>query len=237
MNMDSSNRGIDESESRERLINSALIALGLGVAAVMIVLARSGFDWLTQTAWSKITLTGWLAILFIVCIILPVQYYLLVLLRHRILKHIFWLLPAAWLFLNGLIVIQRLMESEAGEALTGWLPLTDLVGWLLCVAFFPLLIGAGAIMAIIDSTSIVLSQACQSAELALTAAAVGDKDPIPRLFSYLDVFAGLISDSFRQQVAVEHATARPFLDFGSSGLFNLPYWFFKIGYNFSCMAV
>lgn len=227
----------EKSEIRIRLEIAALIIMGVVVVAVIIMLTRGGVDWFTDSAWSKVSVGGWIAVAVIAAVALSLQYYLLILLRFRILRHVFWLLPAIWLLHNGLLVIQRLMESEAGEALTGWLPLTDLFGWLLSAVFLPLLAGGGAVAAIIDSGSIMPIQACQAANMALNAAGIGNQDIFSRLIDHFDVFWDLLSESFRRQVAMEYATSRPFLDFGASGFFNLPYWFFNCGYYFSCITV
>ena len=137
---------INKTEERAWQQNLALIAAGFVLTGIIILISR-GESWFTATAWPRISVIRWIA----AGVILPVgallQYYFLMLLRHSFWKYVLWLLPAIWLYNNGMVGIQRLFDSEGGLALTGWIPITDLLGWLMAVIFWPMFIAGGAVTA------------------------------------------------------------------------------------------
>jgi hypothetical protein len=227
----------EKSEIRIRLENTALIVFGAVLVVSMIVLYRGGIAWFSDIPWSKVTVLKWVAIGLVSAVGLVLQYYLLLLLRYSILRHLLWLLPVIWLVHNGLIVIQRFIEGEYHQALTGWIPITDLVGWFLSALYLPLLVAGGAVTAIADSAGYTLSAACQYAHATLNVAGISGWDMITHLGKVFDVFRHLVSDSFIQQISSKYAESRPFMDFGPEGLFRVPHWLFNIGYAFVCIIV
>ena len=112
----------DKGEIRVRLENLALIIFGAVLVVSMIVLYRGGIGWFQDVSWSRVSVLKWVAIGTFSAAGLVLEYYLLLLLRYSILRHLLWLLPVIWLFHNGLIVIQRFIEGEYHHALTGWIP-------------------------------------------------------------------------------------------------------------------
>jgi len=222
------------SEIRERLENAVLIIIGAVIVCWIIVLYRGGVDWFSATHWGKITILEWAGIGLISFITLLVQYYLLMVLRHSLVRHLFWLLPALWIVNNALLVVDRFIQGQYGRALTGWLPLTDLVGWLLSVVYFPLLAGGGAVVAIADSHSYLLTPACHYANAALETTGVSG-GLFNLLVHHLGVFWDMVSNSFLKEVVTKGV--RPFVDFSTGGMLRLPHWFFNFGYSFVCVFV
>ena len=227
----------EKSLLRKRLENLAWLLGGLLLAAGIIMAYRGGTDWFGNAAWDKVTGLEWFVIAVLVSLALLLQYGLIHLLRFTLFKHVLWLLPATWLFINGLLVIQRLMESEQGLAASGFVPLTDLVGWVLSAAYLPLLAAGGAVAAIVDSHSLIPSNACHYGNAVADVFGVSNRDLMDWAHEYFDVLWDLVSESFVRQVAPEYAGQRPFIDFSQDGLLALPHWFFNFGYTFSCITV
>ena len=227
----------EKSEIRVRLENLVLIIVGILLVAGMLALFRGGLDWFSNTAWSRVSVLKWIVVGLIAFVALVFQYYLLLLLRYSLLKHLFWLLPVLWLVNNGLIVVQNFIEGEYHRALSGWIPLTDLFGWLISVVYFPLLVGGGAMAAIADSSGFVMTQACAYAHAVLETASVSNGSVLSYIYGHIGAFWDILADSFKQQVAAGHAGSRHFLDFGQNGLFRLPHWLLTLGYTFSCIAL
>lgn len=226
---------INKTEERARKETIVLIVAGMVLVGIIVLISR-GESWFTATAWARVSVIQWVAAGVILIIAVALQYYFLMLLRYSAWKYVLWLLPAVWLYNNGMVGIQRLFDSEAGVALTGWIPVTDLLGWLMAMVFWPLFIVGGAITAIIDSSGFIFTQPCQYARLALDMAGVGTGDIIGHVLNYLGTYWDLISDSFVRQVASEYSRSRSFWDFSLSGAFGLPHWLFNLGYGTGCLA-
>lgn len=225
---------INKTEKREWQQNIALVTAGIVLMGVIVIISR-GETWFTAAAWSKISVVQWVVLGVILSIALVLQYYFLMLLRHSFWKYLLWLLPVIWLYNNGMVGIQRLFDSEAGMTLTGWIPITDLFGWLMAAVYWPLFTAGGAATSIIDSNAFRLSQACYYAHIALDAAGVSPGDIVGHVLNHLSVFWNMVSDSFVKQVTMAYSHNRSFFDFSMAGAFGLPHWFFSLGYNFSCV--
>ena len=220
-----------------RLENTVLIIVGIVMVAGMLAMFRGGADWFNNIHWSKISVLKWIVLGVIGFIALLFQYYLLLLFRYSFLKHLFWFLPVLWLVNNGLIVIGRFIDSEYHRAVTDWIPLTDLFGWLISLVYFPLLVGGGAMSAIADSSGFVMSQACAYAHAVLETARVSNGSVVSFIAHHVGAFWDIITNSFKNQVAWENAGNRPFIDFTQNGLFRMPHWMLNLGYTFSCIAL
>lgn len=227
----------EKSEIRVRLENALLILVGLLLVAGMISVHRGGLDWFANIHWSGITPLRWVALVLTACVTLVLQYYVLLLLRYSFFRHLFWLLPAIWLVSNGMTVINRFIEGEYGRALTGWIPLTDLGGWLIALVYFPVLIGGGIAAAVADSGGFIMSQACAYAHAVLETARTASSGMWPFIQAHLGAFKDILLESFKHQVAAGQEQGRAFLDFGREGLFRLPHWLLGLGYTFSCIAL
>lgn len=227
---------INKSEKRAWQQTLALLAAGFVLTAILVLISRGG-SWFTATAWAKVSAVKWIAAAVIFTAAALLQYYFLMLLRHSFWKHVLWLLPAVWLYNNGMVGIQRLFDSETGMALTGWIPVTDLLGWLMAALFWPLFIAGGAVTAIADSGGLVFTQSCQYGRLALDAAGLSAGDVIGHVLNYFSVYWNLITDSFVHQVTSGYSHERSFWDFSVAGAFGLPHWFLSLGYNLSCLTV
>jgi hypothetical protein len=227
----------EKSELLVRLENTVLIIVGIVMVAGMLALYRGGMDWFTNIQWAKISVLKWVALGGIVLVTLVFQYYLLLLLRYSLLKHLFWFLPVLWLVNNGLIVIERFIQGEYHQAIGGYIPLTDLFGWLISLVYFPLLIGGGAISAIADSGGFVMTQACSYAHAVFEAARVSNGSVVSFIGHHVGAFWDILTDSFKKQVAWDYAGSRPFIDITQNGLFRMPNWMLNLGYTFSCIAL
>ncbi|MCZ6803926.1 MAG: hypothetical protein O7D86_08350 [Proteobacteria bacterium] len=119
----------------------------------------------------------------------------------------------------------------------GWIPLGELFGWLLSAAFLPVLVCGGTIVAIIDSSGSMLTQACYYAGIALYVAGISPWNIISYSMNFVSVMWDLLSNSFVQQVVSERAMNRAFPDFSLSSTFGLPYRVLSIGYSFTCIVI
>jgi hypothetical protein len=226
---------MDKREQRVRLQSLALLTTGIALVVVLIIISRGGIDWFTRTAWGRVSPLKWAAITSMLGVALVVQFWFLMLLRYSPAKILLWLLPVIWLFNNALAAIQNLLDSSAGIAITGWIPITDLIGWLTGAVYFPLLVGGGAATALIDSSGVMLTQACRYAGIAFDTAGIAPGDIISGILNYIKMFWNLISESFMREIAIEYSKNRSFFDFSLSGAFSLPHWLFSVGYSFTCI--
>ena len=218
---------MDKRESREKLLNIAALVTGVALVLCLIIYTRD-ISWFTSSVWSQVSIIKCIIIAVVLGFFLVVQYYFLMLFRYSIARIlVFWLLPIIWLFNNGLVAIHRLFESAAEEtSLTGWIPVTDLAGWLTGAVFFPLFTGGGIAVGIIDSVSQLLSQACNVAGMSPDSGGI---------ISFITTYLELLGSSFLQVVLSVNSGGRSFFDLGLSGIFNLPNWFFSAGYSFTCI--
>lgn len=228
---------INKTETRDIKINIAIVITGIALVIGLIIYSRGGVSWFTNTAWSQVSIVKWIVIVVTVGIALVIQYYFLLLLRHSFVKYlVFWLLPIIWLFNNGSVAIHRLFESAAEETfLTGWIPITDLIGWLMGTVYVPLLVVGGIVVALIDSGGFFLAQACNIAGMALDITGTSFGDLISGGFKFIGIFLDLLGNSFMQEFVTENLRNRPFFDLSLSGVFSLPHWFYSAGYSFSCI--
>lgn len=228
---------MDKTEAREKWINIFLVATGLGLFICLIIYSRWGLSWFTDTAWAKVTVFKWLSVVVILTVSLVLQYYFLMLLRHSIVKYlVLWFLPVLWLFNNGLVAIHRLFESAAEATLfTGWIPITDLAGWLLGIIFFPLFVGGGAIVGIIDSGGSFMSQVCSIAGIAMNATGTSAWDILSHVPKFLHLFWDQVVNSFMHAVFPEDLKNRSFFDLSLDSIISLPNWFYSAGYSFTCI--
>ena len=228
---------MDKREAREKWLNIALVMVGLALVICLIVYARWDLSWFTDTAWAKVGIVKWIAVVIILSISLVLQYYFLMLLRHSIVKYlVLWLLPIIWLFNNGLVAIHRLFESAADSTfLTGWIPITDLVGWLLGAVFFPSLVGGGAIVGIIDSGGNFMVQVCSIAGIAMHVTGTSVLDILSHAPKFLHLFWDQVVNSFMHAVFPENLKTRSFFDLSLDSILSLPHWFYSAGYTFTCI--
>ena len=228
---------IDKRERREKWTNLALVVAGLALAIGIIIYSRWGLSWFTETAWAKVSILKWLSVVIILSITLVLQYYFLMLLRHSIVKYlVLWLLPIIWLFNNGLVALHRLFESAANETLlTGWIPVTDLIGWLVGVVFFPSFIGGGTIVGIIDSGGSFMSQVCSIGGMAMNVTGTSVWDILSHVPKFMGVFWDQVVNSFANAVFPENFKNRSFFDLTLDGVISLPHWFYSAGYSLTCI--
>jgi len=161
------------------------------------------------------------------------------LLRYSAIKYfVLWFIPIIWLFNNGIVALHRFFDWTTDiVSPAGWVPLGDLLGWLLSAVYSPLLIASGVVVAIIDSSSSMLSQACYYAGIAMDVANISPWNIISYSMNYLSVLWDLVSNSFVQEIASLQTDDRQFLEFNLSNTFSLPYWALSIGYSFTCIII
>jgi hypothetical protein len=205
----------------------------------LLVIYREGITWFTITKWSHVSIASWISIDVIFSVSLALQYYFLMLLRYSFFKYlILWFIPIIWLFNNSLVVMHRFFDWTTNiVSPAGWFRLGELLGWLLSAVFLPILVGGGAVVAIIDASGSMLTQACYYAGIALDVAGVSSSDIISYSINFINITWDLLSNSFVQQVISEKSMSRPFMDFSLSSLFSLPYWVLSVGYSFTCLII
>ena len=230
---------MDKIEQREKRNNIIFLFIGVVLVIGLLLIYREGLTWFSATQWSKVSIISWVSIGITLGIALVLQYYFLMLLRYSAVKYIvLWFIPIAWLFNNGLVAMHRFLHWTTDiVSPAAWLPLGDLLGWLLSAVYLPLLIGSGVIIGIIDSSSSMLTQACYYAGIAMEVAGISPASIISYSMNLFSVYWDLISNSFVQEIATESMRDRAFFEFNLSNMFSLPYWMLSIGYSFTCIVI
>jgi hypothetical protein len=230
---------MDKKEQIEKRNNIIILITGIFLVIGLLVIYREGITWFTATKWSHVSVASWIGIGVILSVSLLLQYYFLMLLRYSFIKYIvLWFVPLMWLFNNSLVAMHRFFDWTTDiVSPAGWSPIGELLGWMLSAVYLPMLVGGGAIVAIIDSSGSMLTQACYYAGIALDVADVSGWNIISYSMNFISVTWDLLSNSFVQQVITERLTNRPFLDFSLSSVFSLPYWVLSIGYSFVCILM
>ncbi len=230
---------MDKLEQREQRINYSLLITGCLLVIGLLLLYREGLVWFTSARWSSVSVISWISISVVMGLALVMQYFFFMLLRYSVLKYfVLWFIPVMWLFNNGIVAMHRFLDWTTDIiSPVGWIPLGDLFGWLLSAVYLPLLVGSGVVIAIIDSSSSMLSQACYYAGIAIDVIDICPWNIVSYCMNYISVIWDLISNSFVQEIAALHTSNRPFLEFNLSNTFSLPYWILSIGYSLSCIIV
>lgn len=230
---------MDKIEQREKRSNMIFMLVGLILVIGLLLIYREGVDWFSSVRWADVSIISWVSISAILGIALVVQYFFLILLRYSAIKYVvLWFIPIIWLFNNGIVALHRFFDWTTDiVSPAGWVPLGDLLGWLLSAVYFPLLIASGVVVAIIDSSSSMLSQACYYAGIAMDVANISPWNIVSYSMNYLSVLWDLLSNSFVQEIASLQTDNRQFLEFNLSNTFSLPYWVLSIGYSLSCIIV
>jgi hypothetical protein len=219
--------------------NLIFLVVGIVLVIALLLIYREGLTWLKITKWSRVSVASWISISVIFSVALVLQYYYFILLRYSIFKYlVLWLIPIIWLFNNGLVALHRFFNWTTDiVSPVGWLPLGELLGGMLSIFFVPVLLAGGAIVVIIDSTGLMLTQACYYAGIALDVTNVSGWNILSYSKSFINVIWDLLSNSFVQQVTSERLMNRPFLDLSLSSTLSLPYWVLSIGYSFTCVLI
>lgn len=230
---------MDKIEQREKRNNIIFLFVGIVLVIGLLLIYREGLTWFSSTQWSEVTVIRWVSISIILSIALVLQYYFLMLLRYSVIKYaVLWFIPIIWIFNNGLVAMHRFLDWTTDiVSPAGWIPLGDLLGWLLSAVYLPLLIGSGAIIAIIDSSSSTLTQACYYAGIAMDVAGISPSNIVSYSLNLVSVYWDVISNSFLQEIVAETMKNRAFLEFNLSNTFSLPYWALSIGYSFTCIVI
>ena len=160
---------MDKQEQREQRINYGLMITGCLLVIGLLLIYREGLVWFTSARWSTVSVISWVSISVVMGIALVLQYFFFMLLRYSVLKYfVLWFIPAMWLFNNGIVAMHRFLDWTTDIiSPVGWIPLGDLLGWLLSAVYLPLLVGSGVAIAIIDSSGSMLTQACYYAGIAI----------------------------------------------------------------------
>jgi hypothetical protein len=230
---------MDKVEKREKRSNMISMFVGLILVIGLLLLYREGLVWFSSARWADVSIISWVSISAILGVALVFQYFFLMLLRYSAIKYfVLWFIPIIWLFNNSIVALHRFFHWTTDiVSPAGWVPLGDLLGWLLSAVYFPLLIASGVVVAIIDSSSSILSQACYYAGIAMDVANISPWNIVSYSMNYLSVLWDLVSNSFVQEIASLQTDNRQFLEFNLSNTFSLPYWVLSIGYNFTCIII
>ena len=230
---------MDKKEQREKRTNFILLGIACLLVVGLLLIYREGLTWFSSTRWSDVSVLRWVAIGSIIILSLLVQYYFFLLLRYSFFKYlVLWFIPIAWLFNNGIVAMHRFLDWTTDIiSPAGWIPLGDLLGWLLSAVFFPVLVGGGAVVAIIDSSSSMLTQACYYAGIAMDVASVSPSNIFSYSLKIINVFWDVTSNAFVQEVFANIGNDRSLLSFNLSHTFALPYWILSIGYSFTCIVI
>jgi hypothetical protein len=228
---------MDKKEQIEKRNNFILLSIGVLLVVALLFIYREGLSWLRLMKWSQISIGHWLASVAVLSVTLVLQYYFLMLLRFSFVKYIvLWFIPVIWLFNNGLVALHRFFDWTTDiVSPAGWIPVGEFLGWMLSAIFFPVLIGGGTVIAIIDSSGSMLTQACYYAGIAMDVTGVSGWNIIQQAMNFINVLWDLLSNSFVQEVMKERASNSSFLDFSFSSVFSLPNWVLSIGYSFTCL--
>jgi len=230
---------INKIQQREKRNNFIILFAGIFLVVGLLLIYREGVAWFSAVRWSDVSIINCISISVILGAAFLVQYYFLMLLRYSVIKYfILWFIPIIWLFNNGLVVLHRFFDWTTDiVSPAGWVPLGDLLGWLLSAVYFPLLIASGVVVSIIDSSSSMLSQACYYAGIAMDVANISPWNIVSYSMNYLSVLWDLVSNSFVQEIVAQHTNNRQLLEFNLSKAFSLPYWFLSIGYSLTCILI
>ncbi len=226
----------DQIEKRNNII---LILHGIILVFSLLFIYREGLSWFVSTRWSQASVFSWGSIIAIFIVSMVLQYYFIMLLRYSLLKYlVLWFIPIIWLVNNGIMAMHNFLHWTTDIiSPTGWVPLTTLLGWLLSAVFSPLLVGGGFIVAIIDSSGPMLTQACYYVGMVLDVAGITSGNIGAYNLNHLGVLWDLVSNSFVHEITTNSVNDRTFWDFNLSSTFSLPYWVFGIGYSFACIAI
>lgn len=230
---------MDKIEQREKKTNMILMFVGLLLSVGLLLIYREGITWFSSAQWSALSIMSWVSIGVIFTVALVLQYFFLMLLRYSVFKYfVLWFIPVIWLFNNGLVALHRFFDWTTDiVSPVGWIPLGDLLGWLLSAVYSPLLLASGVVIAIIDSNSTMLTQACYYAGIAMDVANISPWNIVSYSMNFLSVLWDLVSNSFVQEIASLQTTNRQFLEFNLSNTFSLPYWVMSIGYSVTCIVI
>lgn len=230
---------MDKKEQREKKANIAFMLIGCFLVVCLLLIYREGATWFTSVQWSAVSIISWVSISVVLGVGLVLQHFFLMLLRYSVIKYfVLWFIPVIWLFNNGLVALHRFFDWTTDiVSPAGWVPLGDLLGWLLSAIYLPLLLASGIVVAIIDSSSAMLTQACYYAGIAMDVADISPWKVVSYSMNFLSVLWDLVSNSFMQEIASLQTANRQFLEFNLSNTFSLPYWVLSIGYSFTCLVV
>ncbi len=216
-----------------------MLLLGVLLAVTIILLTRGSTSWPDGKVFTELTLMQWLSIALCSSIGLLIQYYVIFLVRHTHLKVlVFWLLPGLWFFNNILVAMHRFLDWTTEIASdVGWFTLADLVSWMLSAVYFPILIAAGAVAAILDETGGMLSQACYFARIALDVASISPWQFIDFSLNLLGILWDLLSNTFVQEVMEYNRDVNSLFEFSIVAAFSFPKWLTTLGYSLACLCL
>jgi hypothetical protein len=230
---------MDKKEQREKRTNIILTMTGCLLVIGLLFIYREGLVWFTSARWSDVSVISWVSISIIMTVASVLQYFFFLLLRYSVLKYfVLWFIPIIWLLNNGLVAIHRFLDWTTDILPpVGWIPLGDLLGWILSAVYLPILAASGVVIAIIDSSSAMLTQSCYYARIAMDVAGVSPWSIVSYTMNFLSVLWDLVSNSFMQEIAAQHMNSRELMEFNLSKTFSLPYWVLTIGYSLTCIIV
>ncbi len=228
---------MDKKEQRLRNINLGPLLTGVSLALGLLILEQGGINGFRQMNWSSISVLQWVTVTLLFVLSVVVQYFLLLLLRYSFLKYlVLGVIPALWLFNNGIVAMDQFLgwTTETGKTM-GWFSISDLIGWLIGIIFSPVLIATGAIENIFDSTGSTLTQACFYARLAVDVAGILPTQFIDYGLNILSVVWDLISKSFIQEVWKSREVNNTLFELNGTAVFGVARFMQNLGYSLFCL--
>ncbi len=230
---------MDKIEKRKQRNIYILFVAGIILSLVILAINRNALAWATSVSWSEIHWSNWLALSVLLVVALVAQYFVLMLLFYSKLRYlVLAVIPVIWLFNNGIIAMSRFLDwtTDIGATI-GWLSFADLFSWLAAAIYFPVLLGTGAVGAILDANASSLSQSCYYARMALEIADISAWQVIDFGMNTLSIAWDLVADSFSQEVIKYASDTDSLFDFSLQAIFSMPNWLSSTGYNLSCLCL
>lgn len=230
---------MNRTEEIKKRNNIIYLLFGYILVLTLLIVFREGIYWFKSTQWSAVSTLSWVSISIVLILFSVLQYYFILLLRYSFIKYIvIYIIPIVWLVNNGLAGMHRFMDyTNEVTSSAVWVPIGDLLGWLLGVIYFPLLVGSGVIIAVIDSSGSMLTQACYYIGIAIDVTGISSSSIFSYSVNVLNIILDMLSNTFVQNVMNEIGNNRSIINFNLSNILSLPYWFLNIGYNISCIFV
>ncbi len=230
---------MDKKEKHIQRSISILLVAGVILSLAILAINRNALAWATSVSWAEIHWSNWLALVVLLVVAVLAQYFLLMLLFYSKLKYlVLAVIPAIWLFNNGIIAMSRFLDwtTDIGATI-GWLSIADLFSWLAAAIYFPILLGTGAVGAILDANASSLSQSCYYARMALDIADISAWQVIDFGMNIISIAWDLVANSFSQEVIKYTSDTDSLFDFSLQGIFSMPNWTSGTGYNLACLSL
>ncbi|GEM_PF-1440924 len=223
---------------KKKKLHYLFLLIGIFLSCLTALVSHNGFIWFSNIKWAQIDVLHWTAIALLLVISVVLQHFYLYLLRKTWLWYLIVIgISIVWIFNNGIMAMNRFQDWTMNVGVSvGWLSITDLISWLVGAVYFPVLIGIGAINAIIDANASMLSQACYYAKMAWEITGVSPGNIIDFGKSLISITWDMVSNSFLQDIMQQTSNVDSLFSFSFAELFSVPEWISNLGYSVSCIC-